>query len=72
MDPQVAMLKQELPDNISVLLDLDRIFNQTPPNHNEVIFDAGEQMSLISFYVFILLLGLVFNAAIIWVIVGKN
>ena len=42
-------------------------------NHKtySIIFDPGEQASLITFYVFIMILGLLFNAAIIWVIVGE-
>ena len=64
-------LSQDLAENFSAILDLNQIFNQTPPTHHEIIFDSGEQATLISFYSIILLLGFLFNAAIIWVIVGK-
>ncbi len=36
-----------------------------------IIFGAGEQSILIGLYILILILGLVFNAAIVWVILGQ-
>jgi hypothetical protein len=45
--------------------------SQTNDQTNKIIFDAAGQGLLISFYVLIIILGFLFNAAIIWVIVGK-
>ena len=58
--------------NNSALLNFIELFNQnTQPPKQEFIFESGEEYLLITFYVLILLLGLIFNAAIIWVILGK-
>lgn len=67
-----AEMKQELPENISSILDLEKLFNQTPPTQAEIIFGFAEGSSIIGFYCLVLLLGLVFNGAIIWVIMGKT
>jgi len=37
-----------------------------------IIFGAGEQSLLIGLYMLILILGFVFNAAIVWVILGNS
>ena len=58
--------------NNSALLNFFELFNQnTQPPKQEFIFESGEEYLLITFYILILLLGLIFNAAIIWVILGK-
>ena len=58
--------------NNSALLNFIELFNQnTQPPKQEFIFESGEEYLLITFYILILLLGLIFNAAIIWVILGK-
>ena len=58
--------------NNSALLNFIELFNQnTQPPTQEFIFESGEEYLLITFYILILLLGLIFNAAIIWVILGK-
>ena len=58
--------------NNSALFNFIEHFSQnTEPPKQEFIFQSGEEYLLITFYVLILLLGLIFNAAIIWVILGK-
>lgn len=48
------------------------MFNaQEAKPHYEIIFNGGEQAVLLSVYGIILVLGLVSNAAIIWVILGE-
>ena len=49
---------------------LSTFVNQQPQSVS-LIFESGEEYLLITIYILILILGLVFNAAIIWVIVGK-
>ena len=39
--------------------------------HYELLLDGPKQVTVIGFYVLILISGLLFNAAIIWVILGK-
>ena len=39
--------------------------------HYELLLDGPKQFTVIGFYVLILISGLLFNAAIIWVILGK-
>ena len=39
--------------------------------HYELLLDGPKQATVIGFYVLILISGLLFNAAIIWVILGK-
>lgn len=63
-------LKHELPENLKDL-DLEKLFNQTPPTQAEIVFGFAEGSSIIGFYSLVLLLGLVFNGAIIWVIMGN-
>ena len=48
----------------------NQLFNQQPQSLH-LIFESGEEYLLITIYILILILGLIFNAAIIWVIVGK-
>lgn len=62
--------------NGSTTFDWSRLMvynNHTEPvtSHYSVIFDPAEQGLLIGLYIMILLLGLSFNAAIIWVIMGE-
>jgi len=58
--------------NNSALLNFIELFNQnTQPPKQEFIFESGEEYLLITFYILILLLGLIFNAAIIWVILAR-
>ena len=66
MDSEIP---NDLPQNISH--HLEALFNQTSPSTNQIIFSSSEQASIISFYIIVLLLGLIFNGAIIWVILGK-
>ena len=55
--------------NMSDML-LNILLNQQPQSLS-LIFESGEEYLLITIYILILILGLIFNAAIIWVIVGK-
>ena len=60
--------------------DVSRLINAILANHTQqvdmsdaytVIFDAPGQATIITLYVLILILGILFNAAIIWVILSK-
>ena len=54
-------------------IDFSQLYNTSHfDKGHQVIFDTGEQVSLIGCYVLILILGLTFNGAIIWVILGKK
>lgn len=44
---------------------------ETVTSHYSIIFDPAEQGLLIGLYIMILTLGLTFNGAIIWVIMGE-
>ena len=53
-------------------IDFSQLYNTSHfDKGHQIIFDTGEQVSLIGAYVMILILGLTFNGAIIWVILGK-
>ena len=45
--------------------------NQSDVEHYAILFDPLRQTILIGLYVLIFVLGMLFNAAIIWVILGK-
>ena len=54
-------------------IDFSQLYNTSHfDKGHQIIFDTGEQVSLIGAYVMILVLGLTFNGAIIWVILGKR
>ena len=74
LEMEVPNPGSQIPDNISGLWDFMQLFNGTNPHipqQHSLIFESGEEYLLITLYILILLLGLIFNAAIIWVIVGK-
>ena len=54
-------------------IDFSQLYNTSHfDKGHQIIFDLGEHLSLIGAYVLILILGLTFNGAIIWVILGKT
>ena len=57
--------------DIKDLLQTMRNQNQSDVEHYAILFDPLRQTILIGLYVFIFVLGMLFNAAIIWVILGK-
>jgi len=53
-------------------IDFSQLYNTSHfDKGHQIIFDTGEQVSLIGAYVMILVLGLTFNGAIIWVILAR-
>ena len=74
LDIEVPNPGSQIPDNFSGLWDFMQLFNENETSQlsqQSLIFESGEEYLLITLYILILLLGLIFNAAIIWVIVGK-